>query len=132
MGYLREAATGSVTSIYGSQARRALPCAQSGSYNLYLGMENWLLVANSTNNTVEAKLVFSGPNTIAEKVILLTPRSSSYIQIHGNAELKTTPDTYGLIGVYPKDPTVRLFSEVIRVKYRANGNPDFSMPVPVR
>ncbi len=132
MGYLREAATGSVTSIYGSQARRAMPCAQSGSYNLYLGMENWLLVANSTNNTVEAKVVFSGPNTVAEKVLLLSPRSSSYIQIHGNAELKTAPDTYGLIAVYPKDPTVRLFSEVIRVKYRANGNPDFSMPVPVR
>jgi len=132
MGYMKEPNTGSITSVYGSQARRALPCAQSGSYNLFLGMENWLLVANTTNVSVEATVLFSGPNSVAEKSIVLTPKGTTLIQIHDNPSLKTTPDSYGLISVYPKDSSVRLFSEVLRLRYKANGNPDFSVPVPVR
>ena len=132
MGYLKEPGSGSITSVYGSQARRALPCAQSGSYNLFLNMQNWLLVSNTTNDPVDATLLFSGPNSATEKSIVLPPRASTYIQIHQNAELKTSPNTYGLIAVYPKDPSIRLFSEVLRLRYRANGNPDFSMPIPVR
>ena len=132
MGYLRESATGSVTAVYGSQGRRVVPCAQSGSYNLFLNMQNWLVVANPTNSTVEATVLFAGPTSSAEKAIVLAPRALVTIPIHGNAELKTQPDTYGLVTVYPKDPSLRLYSEVLRLRYRANGNPDFAVPVPVR
>ncbi|HMO16454.1 MAG TPA: Ig-like domain-containing protein [Oligoflexia bacterium] len=132
MGYLRESQGGSVTSVYGSQARRAVPCVQTGSYNLYLGMQNWLLVGNPTNEVVQATLRLTGPSMITDKVISLSPKSSQLIPIHDNATYNTAPDTYGLLAVYPKVESVRLFTEVIRVRYRADGTPDFSVPIPVR
>jgi hypothetical protein len=132
MGYLREQATGSVTSVYGSQARRAVPCVQSGAYNLYLNMQNWLLVANTTNDTIKAVVKFTGPNLASQKSLTLAPRASVYLPIHGNTEIGAKADTYGLIAVYPEDSSLRLFSEVMRLKYKADGSPDFSMPVPVR
>lgn len=132
MGYLREKVGGSVTAVYGTQSRRIVPCMQAGSYNLYLNMQNWLLVANPTNDTVQATVSFSTSSSQSEKTIVLTPKSAMHIPIHDNAELKTKPDTYGLISVYPKDSSVRLFSEVLRLRHRANGNPDFAMSVPIR
>lgn len=132
MGYLKEQGTGSVTSVYGSQARRAVPCVQSGAYNLYLNMQNWLLVANTTNDTIKAVVKFTGPNLASQKSLTLAPRASVYLPIHGNTEIGAKTDTYGLIAVYPEDSSLRLFSEVMRLKYKADGSPDFSMPVPVR
>ncbi len=132
IGYLRETSSGSVTSVYASQARRAVPCVQSGAYNLYLDMQNWLLVANTTNDTLKATVKITGPSLSSNKVITLAPRASVYLPIHANTELGTKPDTYGLIAVYPEDSAVRLFSEVMRLRYKSDGSPDFSMPVPVR
>jgi hypothetical protein len=132
MGYLKEQGTGSVTSVYGSQARRAVPCVQSGAYNLYLNMQNWLLVANTTNDTIKAVVKFTGPNLASQKSLTLAPRASVYLPLHGNTEIGAKADTYGLIAVYPEDSSLRLFSEVMRLKYKADGSPDFSMPVPVR
>lgn len=132
MGYLRNTTSGSVTSVYGSQARRAVPCVQSGAYNLYLDMQNWLLVANPTNSSINAVVKFTGPSLASVKALTLAAKSSVYIPLHGNTEIGTKPNTYGLIAVYPEDPSQRLFSEVMRLKYKADGSPDFSMPVPVR
>lgn len=132
MGYLRDRSAGSVTAVYGTQSRRIVPCMQAGSYNLYLNMQNYVLVANPTNDIVEATVSFSTPTSIVEKNITLMPKAATQIPVHGNQELRTKPDTYGLISVYPKDPSIRLFSEVLRLRYRANGNPDFAMSVPIR
>jgi hypothetical protein len=132
MGYLREAASGSVTSVYGAQARRAVPCVQSGSYNLFLQMENWLLVGNPTNNFVEASINLTGPDMLTQKNILLAPKSSRFLPIHDAFEFNTQNDTYGLLAVYPADSSVRLFAQVMRVRFRSDGTPDFSAPLPVR
>ncbi len=132
MGYLREPTTGSITAVYGSQARRALPCVQSGSYNLFLSMKNYLLVANTTNNPVEALIQLTGPNLMSEKSLTLAPRASVYLPIHDPAQFGARPDTYGLIAVHARDTSIRLFAEVMRVRYRTNGAPDFAAPTPVR
>jgi len=132
MGYLREPSTGSVTAVYGSQARRALPCLQSGSYNLYLTMQNWLLVANTTNDQIEATVHLTGPNLQSEKTLVLAPRESVYLPIHDLTQFGARPDTYGLISVTPKDSSLRLFAEVMRVRYRPNGMPDFAAQTPIR
>lgn len=132
MGYLREPATGSVTAVYGSQARRALPCLQSGSYNLYLTMQNWLLVANTTNDSIEATVHLTGPNLQSDKTLVLAPRASVYLPIHDPAQFGAKVNSYGLISVTPKDSSLRLFAEVMRVRFRANGMPDFAAPTPIR
>jgi len=132
MGYLREVSSGSVTSVYGAQARRAVPCVQSGSYNLFLGMENWLLLGNPTNETVETLLKLTGPGMDQEKTILLPPKSSQFLPIHDGTQYGTSSDTYGLLAIYPKDPSVRLFAQVLRLRFRADNSTDFSAPLPVR
>lgn len=132
MGYLREEVSGSVTSVYGAQARRAIPCVQSGSYNLFLGMENWLLVGNPTNEFVSAKLRLSGPGNITEKTLILSPKSSKLLPIHNSIEFSTRKDTYGLLALYPDEPSIRLFSQMMRVRFKDPKTPDFSVPLPVR
>ncbi|MFN8392503.1 MAG: M64 family metallopeptidase [Bdellovibrionota bacterium] len=132
MGYLREPVSNGVTAVYGSQARRALPCLQSGSYNLFLNMQDWLLVANTTNDTVTAKIQLTGPTLQSEKALTLAPRASVYLPIHDVSQFGAQKDTYGLIAVTPTDTSIRLFAEVMRVRYRANGTPDFAAPTPVR
>lgn len=132
MGYLREPTSGGITAVYGSQARRALPCVPSGSYNLFLGMQNYLLVGNTTNETVEAIIQLTGPNLMTEKSITLAPRASVSLPIHDPAQFGARANTYGLIAVRGRNTSTRLFAEVMRVRYRTNGAPDFAAPTPVR
>lgn len=132
MGYLRERTSGSVRSIYGAQARRALPCYVSGSYNLFLNMQNWLTLANPSNESITATLLLTGPNINSEKTYQLGPRASVHLPLHDPAAFGLRADTYGQIIVKGNATNTRLFAEVMRLRYRNDGLPDFATIIPVR
>ena len=131
MVYFRDPQNGSITAMYGSQARRPGKCAQTGSYNLFLDMENYIPVVNTSHDPVNVTLVLNGPEHTAERVITLAPRSFERLALHDPELLNTSPNTYGQVKIYGNDQ-VHIFSQILRLRFRDDGLIDFAVPTPVR
>jgi hypothetical protein len=131
MVYYRDAATGSITSLYGSQARRAYPCSVAGSYNLFLNMENYLSVANPSDEDVSISVLLTGPNLREEKKFSVPARKSLNLEIHNPELFSPAEDSYGLVSV-KTNGSGRIFAELIRVRWREDGVADFAVPTAVR
>ena len=132
MGYMRNSANGSITAIYGSQARRDGLCAVAGSYNLFLNMENYLTVANPQTSQIQVTVSIHGPNLALDKTYSVPARGSLYLPLHDATQFKTAANTYGLVTVRANTADARIYSDLLRVRKLANGLIDFAAPIPLR
>ncbi|MCB0324954.1 MAG: hypothetical protein KDD69_15330 [Bdellovibrionales bacterium] len=132
MVYFRDLASGSVTSLYGSQARPLSSCAQSGSFNLFLGMENWLTVANASLEPLDVVVSLSGATVSSNTPYTIPAQGALSLPLHDGGVFGTTPNTYGLVTIRGGKPGIGFFGEVLRLGKDAEGRVDFSAPTAVR
>jgi hypothetical protein len=130
MYYFRDASTGSVQAMYGVQAHEAMGTNIVGSYNLYLGMENWLKISNTSSSPQSVTIVTTGPSGIAEQSFVISAHASLDIPLHQNIAYSCCPDSYGSV-VVSSDSANALVSELVRARPAYNGL-DFVMPTLVR
>lgn len=121
---------GSMTSMYGSQARKAQATAGTGSYNLFLGMENYLKISNTTANTTTATVQVNLADSSTVNTYTLPPASTVSLPIHYAATYGTTADTYGFVQVRSSN-SAKLLSELVRAR-SISGNFDFAAPTSIR
>jgi hypothetical protein len=129
--YYFRGATGSITSMYGTQHQQALSSAITGSYNLFLGMESYLRVSNPESKAVTVT------TSVNDQVELLKTRSfeipafgSVELLLHDKESYNTRANTYGSVRVeVPYSRTV--VAETLRVR-RANSNLEYVAPTAVR
>lgn len=117
---------GSVAGAYGSLARASAPDLQHGSYNLFLGMQNWLKLTNITGDaqTVTLKLALpSGAQSVSYRT--LAAHDSLDLGLHEFDAYGTLPDTYGMITV-ETSRSGALLSELLRLRPAAGGGVDFT------
>jgi len=116
MFYYRNASTGSIDTMYGSQARVAKQGSAQGSYNLFLAMNNYLKLINPNDVTVfvNVGLVSSFSNGSSPNYTL-PPNSTREIWLNA-PELGTVANSYGTVTVTPTDSNVRVLHEVLRLK----------------
>ena len=128
MFYFRNPTNGSVSTMYGSQVRLASANQVSGSYNLFLGMENYFRLTNTTADTIAVPFavssIFSSGGNFSQN---LGPGQSVEIELHDNAAYGTVPDSYGALTVSPPSGKA-LITEVVRVKRETNGLLQFAAP----
>jgi len=132
MNYLSRPSDGRLRSLYGSQAREALGPRQLGSYNLFIGMNNFLRVFNTGNSSVDITnsvdttglLSTPAPRTLA-------PRASVEFNLHDTTQNSTSPDTYGLFELQASCSTF-FIAEVVRQRNEPSGDLDFATPTEVR
>ena len=131
MYYFKEA-NGSVTAIYGSQARKGSRCQQSGSYNLFLGMENWLNVANTSHKEIEVKVTVNSSSGAIERLITIPARGTASLAIHNVNDFGAMPDTYGTLSVEnTSGASTQIISELVRMRVLGE-DVDFATPTAVR
>jgi hypothetical protein len=129
MVYLRNS-WGGVEAMYGSQGKEAIGHAVFGSYNRFLGMENWLKVVNYSASAAQIQLIVNSANSSKEEVFTLPAYGSTVLPIHNGARFGTVENSYGTVEVRGAGG-VNFFAELLRLK-RAGANPDFAAPTAVR
>lgn len=132
MFYFRDLGTGSVTSLYGSQARPLSGCSQTGSYNLFLGMENWLTVSNSSDTIEEVSVALSGGSVNSLNTFSIPARGAITLPLHDLTTFEAPTNSYGLVRVKGSSSNAEIFSEILRLSKTSNGEVDFSVPISVR
>jgi hypothetical protein len=129
MFYFRNATTGSITSMYGSQARSAVQQAAGGSYNLFLGMENYLKISNVTDQAVQVDVTVSSAfSTGSSRTLNVAGNSSVELPLHNTATYGTAADSYGRVTVSPVGTGKGLLHELLRLKHEADGQVQFTAP----
>ncbi|MCB0323093.1 MAG: S8 family serine peptidase [Bdellovibrionales bacterium] len=128
MFYFRDS-NGRIEAMYGSQAREAAIGKLAGSFNLYLGMQNWLRVANPSSNPITIRIAVNNPTGTIEQSVTLSGHASKTIAIHGT-EFQTLADTYGRV-VLSSTGNAGLLAELLRLR-TVGTIVDFAAPTEVR
>lgn len=131
MFYFRSA-TGAVSSMYGTPLREPLGSPLIGSYNLFLGMYNWLKLTNlrSTESRVTVSVIDSSlsPHEIQ---VVMPPLGGADLGIHEGATFGTVPNSYGVFSVEDHG-SGDVSAELLRVHPVPGGSFDFAIPTAVR
>ncbi len=129
MFYYRDSA-GGIRAMYGIEQREPLGVGFNGSYNLFLGMENWLSLSSTGNQWVTATVKTVGPGGGSQQYFSVPPSSTIVLPIHSAAQFNTQSDSYGFVNVTPDQPN-SIIADLIRTR-RPAGVFDFAFPTAVR
>jgi hypothetical protein len=98
----------------------------STSYNLYLGMANWLRLLNTSEQTIGISIAFGEHQ--AESPLTLKAHARVDIPIH---ELPLDRNSYGLL-IIEADTGNALSGEIVRSTYNAGGKLNLLTTIPLR
>lgn len=121
---------GSIRAMYGVESREPLGTIYNGSYNLYLGMQNWLSLSSSSSQYVSATIETIGPGGGSSNTYTLSPYGTLVFPIHDASDFNTVADSYGFVRVTADRPNV-LIADLTRMR-RPNSIFDFAFPTAVR
>lgn len=120
---------GSIGSMYGSQARAANGSSATGSFNLFLSMENYLKIVNpnssSANYDVTISSLFSAGSS---QTVNIPAHSSVELDLHDTATYGTAVNSYGSVIVQPVSPSLPSIEEVLRLKHTTATEVQFAAP----
>ena len=117
--------------MYGLQSRESSPAEATGSYNLYLGMQNYLQLFNADGDAVSVELTISSLSAPgSSRTVSLAPHSAAVFALQDYSAFGTLPDTYGTVLVQPNSGGAVL-SQLVRMRYNASGLLEFAAPTQV-
>ena len=130
MYYFRDTYTSQMTGMYGTTGRESLGSSLSGSYNLYLGMENYLRVINTSSSYSVVTVAVTSPSGTVSRSYGFGANVSYDFSLHDFATFGAAANTYGYVTVTTDNPG-SIISELLR--YRPLGaDEDFIFPTEVR
>jgi len=130
MYYYREPSSGRMTAMYGSQASQPLGWLGFGSYNLFLNMQSWLRLSNTSDEQITAQFGVSGGDDKMREVTL-PPHATIVQALHDFSSFGTQANTYGTV-LMRSEPDDRLLGEIVRVRHLSDEVMDFAAPTLVR
>lgn len=131
MFYFRDAA-GRITTMYGTPLRESFGDELIGSYNLFLGMYNWLKLTNLASTETTVSLTIVTPTLEQhETTWVLPPLGGVDLGLHELEAFGTAAGTYGLVRARGFVPGA-VSSELLRVHPLPDGTFDFAVPTSVR
>ncbi len=129
MFYHRDTA-GGILAMHGSSFSEPLVNPHYGSYNLFLGMQNWLRVFNSTGSTQAVTLVTDNGTTTTTLNYSMPAYQTLNLPLHEYSTYGTATDSYGRIQLSTTAGS-GIFAELLRLRPYASQT-DFTMPTLVR
>ena len=129
MFYYRDT-TGMIKAMYGIEPRESLGSKFTGSYNLFLGMENWLSLSSTSAEWVIATVQTNGPGGGSTRNYAIAPFTTMMLPIHSTGDFHTAPDSYGSIRVTP-DRSNSIIADLTRMR-RPGAEFDFAFPTAMR
>lgn len=131
MVYMRDMQNGSIRSMYGSHAQELLGTNYIGSYNLFLGMTNWLKIINPSSSNVTATLTIYTMFGTSSQTVTIDAMSSKDLGLHESQTYGTYSNTYGVVSVEAAN-SAHLIAQLLRVRNASDGQVDFAFPTEVR
>ena len=114
---------GSIDSMYGTQATGTGASPQTGSYNLFLNMADWLKLYNGLETPITPVIRIYSQAGVTELNLTLPPRGAADLPIHQRSLTGAVPDSYGIVEI---DGAV--FSQILRIKPAGPERFDFVFP----
>jgi hypothetical protein len=129
MSYYRDS-TGSIQGMFGITSRQALGNTFTGSFNLYLGMDNWVALSNTSSSALSVNLISSSSGGSGATAVSIPALGSKSINVKATAALLANADTYGSLRVVPERSNA-LSADLLRIRPEGTGV-DFAFPTEVR
>lgn len=125
--------SGTIVSMYGSQARESSASQVVGSFNLFLNMENYLKLINTSGSTANIDVTISSLfSPGSSRTVTLAPYASTDLALHDTQNFGTAPNTYGAVIVAPQGGATAL-SEIVRLRYSpSSGELEYVAPTNVQ
>ena len=101
--------------MYGSSAREAVAGTVSGSFNLFLGAQNWLRLSNPSAEIVAVRVTLNGSSGVSESSMELEAGATLNLPIHDQASYRQSPNTYGSV-LLENDSASGIIAELIRLR----------------
>ncbi len=120
---------GNIEAMYGTPSESAAAGPKTGSYNLYLGMYNWLKLFNTTASSVSGTVeVFGVAGGSRQLPFTLRAHGALDLGLHDSTQFGTTQDSYGAVRV----TGANIFSQVLRIRPDNVGGFDYAFPTRMR
>jgi hypothetical protein len=119
-----------LTSAYTSKAKVLSIGEKLGSWNLFLGMFNWLKIYNSTERVQRIRIVVNRGGIDSERTFFIFPFWGTDFGLHESAFWGTASEEYGTFRVIADEPDA-IYSEILRGRFSAPGVVDYLMPIPL-
>lgn len=130
MYYFRDSSSGSIVAMYGSQANEILGRAIFGSYNLFLGMQNWLTIGNNSSSPAQIQIIVNHSGGSTEETINLEAYGSQIVPVHNTTRFNTSAESYGTVELRSTEGS-NVWGQILRLK--PNGSSyDFAAPTLMR
>lgn len=120
-------AGGSIAALYGTPLQAFENPPLSGSYNLFLGMANWLKLVNPSSSPVTVTVNVFSNGSSTPRSFSLPAHGSRDLPLHDQSLFGTQPDTYDLVEV----TGAPVIGQVLRVQ-QIGAFFDFVFPTPLR
>ena len=132
MFYFRDPNSGAITGMYGSGIQESFGTSQFGSYNLFLGMNNWMKILNTRDVATEVTVTVHNPTGAPNvRIIQLAPNQVVDLGLHDTGTFGTTLNTYGVAQLETASGGA-VMSELVRFRTLSSGALDFAAPTAVR
>jgi hypothetical protein len=119
--------TGRIASMYGSEGKTLGFETQTGSYNLYLNMANYLKISNISTINQIINIRIQNHDGFRNISLTVISKSSLDLPLH-HSSFGTSSNTYGLVKIEGQG----LLTEILRVKTNSHGEFDFIFPTSLR
>ncbi|HMO18837.1 MAG TPA: M66 family metalloprotease [Oligoflexia bacterium] len=129
MSYHRDS-SGSIEGMFGITSRQALGNSFTGSFNLYLGMDNWLALSNTSNSSLSVAISSSSISGNGSTTISIPAQGTRSINVKSTSSLLANANTYGSLRILPERQN-SLSADLVRIRPEGNGV-DFAFPTEVR
>lgn len=129
--FYRNPESGGLLTANRTEAKKSYGMELGGSYNLYLGMTNWLRISNPLRTKVGFVLELETPSGVQSfsRSILASGRMD--LPLHDAALYGTAPNSYGAVRLRPP-AGASLVADLIRTRANPAGSPDFIFNTPLR
>ncbi len=128
--YYFDTKTGSISAMHTIPGVPALHGALHGSYNLFLGAENWVRVVNAGTSSASVRLRVVNGSSQSDMKLSVPASGLVLVPIHQAGLTSATADTYGMVDVEGMD-NVALTADILRKRY-LKSDLDFTLPTFVR
>lgn len=128
MFYFRDVASGSITAMYGAQANPPVQGSAQGSYNRYIGMEDYVKFSNPNDVAVIVDMTVMSFSSAGSSMTVTMAPNTSYEFGLNDPMFGTVADSYGTVTLAPRDASKKLIHEVLRVKHSSAGELEFTAP----
>jgi hypothetical protein len=125
MFYFYDPASSRIQAMYGSPFEAAGSGGYVGSWNLFLGMYNWLRIFNTGDSSSEVLVTVYNSGRATYDLLTLGRKKGIDLDLHNHTKYGTSTNSYGLVRVEGDN----LRSEILRHKPTSTGSTDFAAPI---